>query len=118
MGVVVKHLEAVEQERGSCGARRRLILAEDCAPLGLSHVRIGEAREHFHRHSWEIYFVLAGDGALHVDGETVPLREGTTVLVPPGSRHRAVSNHELEVLVIMSPATAEAADIVYVEDGA
>lgn len=116
MGVLVKHLDGVAQERGSCGARRRLILAKECAPLGLSHVMIGDAREHFHRESWEIYFVLAGDGALHVDGETVPLRAGTTVLVPPGSRHRAVSNQDLEVLVIMSPATAEAGDIVYVED--
>jgi mannose-6-phosphate isomerase-like protein (cupin superfamily) len=118
MGVVVKHVERVEQERGSCGARRRLILAEDCAALGLSHVKIGEAREHFHRESWEIYFVLAGDGSLHVDGEAIPLRAGTAVLVPPGSRHRAVSNRDLEVLVIMSPATAEGGDIVYVEGDA
>ena len=117
MAVVVKHVEKVEQERGSCGARRRLIRAEDCAALGVSHLMIGEAREHFHRESWEIYFVLAGDGSLHVDGETVPLRAGTTVLVPPGSRHRAVSHQGLEVLVIMSPATAEAGDIVYVENG-
>ena len=116
MGIVVRHLERVEQERGACGARRRLIAAADCAALGLSHLTIGDAREHFHRESWEIYFVLAGDGELHVDGEAVPLRAGTTVLVPPGSRHRAVSSQDLQVLVIMSPATAEAGDIVYVED--
>jgi mannose-6-phosphate isomerase-like protein (cupin superfamily) len=117
MAIVVKHIERVEPERGSCGARRRLIGSEECAALGLSHLVIGDAREHFHREAWEIYFVLGGEGALHVDGETVPLRTGTTVLVPPGSRHRAVSTQGLEVLVIMSPATAEGGDIVYVEAG-
>lgn len=115
MPVVVRHLEGVERERGSCGARRRLIVAGDCPALGLSHVAIGDAREHLHRVSTEVYYVLAGEGSLLVGGETVPLRPGTTVLVPPGVRHRATSSRDLEVLVIMSPATAEDGDIVYVE---
>lgn len=115
MPVVVKHLDSVKPERGSCGVRRRLILADDCAALGLSHVAIHDAREHFHRASSEIYYVLGGEGSLRVGSETVPLRAGTTVLVPPGVRHCAVSSRDLEVLVIMSPATAEQGDIVYVE---
>ena len=43
----------------------------------------------------EIYLILDGEGHMEVDGEVVPLRPMTTVLIRPGCRHRAVGKLRL-----------------------
>jgi mannose-6-phosphate isomerase-like protein (cupin superfamily) len=50
----------------------------------------------------EIYVVLEGNGHLELDGEKVPLRPFTAVMIKPGCRHRAVG--ELRILNIAIPA--------------
>jgi mannose-6-phosphate isomerase-like protein (cupin superfamily) len=115
VAVVIRNVEEVPQERGSCGMRRKLITHADCSALGLSHLNIADARPHFHNYSNEIYYVLDGNGILEVDENRIPLKKGTTVLVPPLHVHRAIAANNLEVLVIMAPPAAENDDIEYVE---
>ena len=43
----------------------------------------------------EIYLILDGEGHMEVDGEVVPLRPMTAVLIRPGCRHRAVGKLRL-----------------------
>ncbi len=38
----------------------------------------------------EIYYVLEGEGRFELDGDLVPVRPGSAVLIQPGCRHRAV----------------------------
>ena len=48
----------------------------------------------------ELYIVLEGSGVLEVEGEQVPVREGTAVFVEAGAEHRFTAYEHLSVLVI------------------
>jgi mannose-6-phosphate isomerase-like protein (cupin superfamily) len=48
----------------------------------------------------EIYFVLEGTGVLQVEGEEVPVREGSAAFVEAGADHRFTAYEHLSVLVI------------------
>ncbi len=48
----------------------------------------------------EIYVVLEGRGVLQVEGQDVPVREGSAVFVQAGADHRFTAYEHLSVLVI------------------
>jgi mannose-6-phosphate isomerase-like protein (cupin superfamily) len=48
----------------------------------------------------EVYVVLDGTGVLEVEGEQVPVKEGTAVFVEAGADHRFTAYEHLSVLVI------------------
>ncbi len=48
----------------------------------------------------ELYVVLEGTGTLQVEGEEVPVREGSAVFVEAGADHRFTAYEHLSVLVI------------------
>ena len=50
----------------------------------------------------ELYVVLEGTGVLQVDGEDVPVREGSAVFVEAGADHRFTAYEHLSVLVIFA----------------
>ena len=55
----------------------------------------------------EIYVVLEGTGVLHVEGEDVPVREGSAVFVEAGADHRFTAYEHLSLLVIFERKPAE-----------
>src|SRR5512141_3278615 len=55
----------------------------------------------------ELYVVLEGTGVLEVEGEQVPVREGTAVFVEAGAEHRFTAYEHLSVLVIFEHNAAE-----------
>lgn len=57
-------------------------LAEAVVPPG------GETVEHLHRSSEEIYRFTAGAGRMRLGDEEFEVEAGTTVLIPPGTRHK------------------------------
>ena len=59
-------------------------------------------QRHYHKRLTEMYLILEGEGQLELDGELVPVRPMTAVLIQPGCRHRAVGR--LRVAVIPIPA--------------
>jgi len=50
----------------------------------------------------EVYIALEGTGALEVEGESFPAREGTALFVPAHAEHRFMSSESLSVLVIFT----------------
>ena|SRR5215208_6038694 len=48
----------------------------------------------------EVYIVLEGIGVLDVEGEAVPVKEGSAVFVEAGADHRFSAYEHLAVLVI------------------
>ena len=48
----------------------------------------------------EVYVVLEGMGVLQVEGDEVPVEEGSAVFVPAGVDHRFTAYEHLSVLVI------------------
>jgi mannose-6-phosphate isomerase-like protein (cupin superfamily) len=54
-----------------------------------------------HEHD-EIYLVLEGTGVLEVEGESVPVEEGTTLFVEAGADHRFTAYEHLAVFVVFA----------------
>jgi mannose-6-phosphate isomerase-like protein (cupin superfamily) len=76
----------------------------------------GRAPDHFHRYD-EVVYVLAGEGAFHVEGESAPLRAGSCFHLPARLVH-CVENHgpgEMRVLGVFRPAGSPAE--AYYPDG-
>src|SRR5262245_38921322 len=55
----------------------------------------------------EVYVVLEGTGVLEVEGEEVPVREGSAVFVEAGADHRFTAYEHLSALVIFERQPAE-----------
>ena len=90
-----------DSERSICGFRQRLFRKEDDSPASLTRLRTDQAQPHWHRHTHEYYFILAGTGFLRIDGEEVPVQPGDCLWIRPGHVHQAVGN--LETLIVGVP---------------
>lgn len=103
---VVAQLDALPGTPCPCGIARRAFVetGNGAASLHLTDIH-QDARTHYHRRMTEIYVVLEGEGYLELDGERVPLRPMTSVMIKPGCRHRAVGR--LRILNIPVPAFDE-----------
>lgn len=64
-------------------------------PMGLDYVS-----NHKHKEDEEIYIVLAGKGAIKVEGTEIPLKEGSVVKVPAGKARAMKSSPESSVTYI------------------
>jgi len=89
-----------------CGEARRSFREADNETATVHLVDISaDSRPHYHRRTTEIYVVLEGEGFLEADGERIPLRPLTSVMIQPGCVHRAVG--DLRILNIPIPPFAE-----------
>jgi mannose-6-phosphate isomerase-like protein (cupin superfamily) len=71
----------------------------------------GAATErHYHRASEELYYLLAGEGTMEVDGETRGVVAGDAILIPPGAWHqiRATGTETLRFLCCCAPPYSDA----------
>jgi mannose-6-phosphate isomerase-like protein (cupin superfamily) len=85
-----------------CGQARRAF-AEPGNTLATVHLTDihHDSRVHYHKRMTEIYIVLEGEGHLEADGEIIPLRPLTAVMIRPGCRHRAVG--KLRIINVPMP---------------
>lgn len=94
-------LDALEPRACPCGAARRAFADQPGAPASVHLVEIKrDAEAHFHTRTTEIYVVLEGEGWIELDGERLPVRPMTTVMIRPGCVHRAVGPLRLLNLVV------------------
>lgn len=87
-----------------CGIARRAFADNDQFPGTVHLTEISEeAACHYHRDHTEVYVILeANEGAtMELDGESLPVGPLTSILIPPGVRHRAVG--KMRVLIICTP---------------
>ena len=87
-----------------CGVARRAFGDRDEFPGTVHLTSISQdAQRHYHRNQTEVYVVLeCSEGAtIELDGEFHPVAPLTSVLIPPGVRHRAVG--EMTVLIVCTP---------------
>ena len=114
---LVRHEGEVPKERSTCGWRHLLISRQDreSGVAAWAHaVDIDGAREHYHKRSTEIYYVLEGEGAVVLDGVEHSVRKGSIVHIPPGVVHGAKGR--VRVLVVGIPDIAD--DDLYFPDAA
>jgi mannose-6-phosphate isomerase-like protein (cupin superfamily) len=82
----------------------------------VGYIPPGRAPDHFHRYD-EVAYILAGEGAFHVGGESAQLRPGSCFHLPARLVH-CVENHgpgEMRVLGVFRPAGSPAE--AYYPDG-
>lgn len=103
---LIRHEGEVPRERSTCGWRDRLISREATDVAAWAHaVDIDGAKEHYHKRSTELYYVLDGEGVVLLDGAEHPVRPGSLVHIPPGVVHGA--RGRMRVLVVGIPDIAD-----------
>ena len=101
-------VEAVEQRLLAQGGGYEVVHAAPGIEVGV-YVLVAPAPDDQQPHQDdEIYLVLRGSGALVVEGERVPLEEGQAVFVEALAEHRFVDYESFGLLVVFTPAAAEA----------
>lgn len=71
----------------------------------------GRTPPNVHRTAHEMFFVLAGDGRVRVDGEWIPITKGDALMIKPGTEHvvENIGRGKLYCLTCMVPDEAFAA---------
>jgi mannose-6-phosphate isomerase-like protein (cupin superfamily) len=96
-------LDSTAGVRCPCGTSRRAFATESNALATAHLVEISEdARTHYHKRLTETYVILEGEGFLELDGERIPVKPLSTIMIHPGCRHRAVG--KMKVLNFVVPA--------------
>lgn len=96
-------LDEIEPTRCPCGFARRAFAVPENQTATIHLVDIREdARTHYHKKLTEIYLVLEGEGHLELDGELIPVKPMSTIMIKPGCRHRAIG--KLKIVNIPVPA--------------
>jgi len=87
----VAHFDEIEPVKCPCGFAQRAFALPDNETATMHVVEIQEdAQVHYHKEHTEIYLVLEGEGHMELDGERIPVRPFSTILIKPLCRHRAV----------------------------
>lgn len=87
-----------------CGTARRAFADVADFPGTIHVTEISEdARLHYHRRLTETYYFLTcGPNAqMQLDGEFVTVHPGMCVMIRPGTRHRAIG--QMKVLIVVFP---------------
>jgi mannose-6-phosphate isomerase-like protein (cupin superfamily) len=112
---------AAEQTLGATSGRQFRLLATPeigCASVTqfVGYIPVGRAPEHFHKYD-EVVYVLEGEGALHIDGESAPLHAGSCVHLPARLVHclENAGPGVMQVLGVFRPAGSPAE--AYYPDG-
>ncbi len=91
----------VEPWPETCGEIRCLVEEHDGAAAEVHHVKIQNAKLHYHARTDEFYYIIDGSGTMILDDETIELHKGVVVYVPRGVKHKAIG--DLTVLTVCIP---------------
>lgn len=99
----VSQLDEIPPVPCPCGQARRAFADVPGNTLATVHLTdiSADSRAHYHQKMTEIYIVLEGEGYLEADGERIPLKPMTSVMIRPGCVHRAVGN--LKIINVPMP---------------
>jgi mannose-6-phosphate isomerase-like protein (cupin superfamily) len=109
-------LETAETGEATAGRMFRLLAPCPSATQFVGYIPPGRAPDHYHRYD-EVVYVLQGTGALHVAGESAPLRPGSCIHLPATLVHSLENDGpgEMHVLGVFTPAGSPAE--AYYPDG-
>jgi mannose-6-phosphate isomerase-like protein (cupin superfamily) len=86
-----------------CGTARRAFadVPEFPATIHVTEISL-DAKLHHHRTLTETYYILEcqPDARMQLDDDTIPLRPGLCVMIPPGVRHRAIGRMKDLIVVV------------------
>jgi len=116
IGHAVVAIDEVEAGEATAGRMFRLLAPCPSATQFVGYIPVGRAPDHYHRYD-EVVYVLEGTGALHVDGESAPLRPGSCIHLPATLVHSLENEGpgEMQVLGVFRPSGSPAE--AYYPDG-
>lgn len=85
-----------------CGSSTRIITRADTPTANVHVTIITDSKKHYHKEAAEVYYILDGAGHMELGTDTVELRPGVTILIPPGVPHRAFG--DVKCLIVGIPA--------------
>jgi mannose-6-phosphate isomerase-like protein (cupin superfamily) len=86
---LIRHVDEVDTVvHSACGKSVRVFTYRDADAANLHVTTIHDAKLHYHERCTEYYYILEGTGTMQVGDETVEVRPGTAILIPPGCPHR------------------------------
>lgn len=95
-------LDELPENQCCCGTVQRAFTELEDAPASIHFLKVKEEPTcHYHQKTAEIYLVLKGEGHLELDGELIPVKPLSAVLIKPGCRHRAIG--PLQIINIPIP---------------
>lgn len=99
----VAQLDTIPPVPCPCGQARRAFHDAPGNTLATVHLTeiSADSRAHYHQKMTEIYIVLEGEGFLEADGQRIPLKPMTSVMIRPGCVHRAVG--KLKIINVPMP---------------
>jgi mannose-6-phosphate isomerase-like protein (cupin superfamily) len=101
-GYEIAYMEDVTAIQSSCGTSRRAFISPNNTAASLHRLDLrAEPTAHYHKETTEIYYILEGEGAVELNGEDVPVRPGTAILIKPGTFHRGKGR--MRLLVVCTP---------------
>jgi mannose-6-phosphate isomerase-like protein (cupin superfamily) len=100
-------IEAVKQRLAEAGGGYEVVHESAGLELGVYVLVAPEPDRQQPHEDDELYVILEGTGVLQVEGEDVPVREGTAVFVEAGADHRFTAYEHLSVLVLFERKPAE-----------
>ena len=100
-------IEVVKQRLAEAGGGYEVVHESAGLELGVYVLVAPEPDRQQPHEDDELYVVLEGTGVLQVEGEDVPVREGTAVFVEAGADHRFTAYEHLSVLVLFERKPAE-----------
>jgi mannose-6-phosphate isomerase-like protein (cupin superfamily) len=99
--ILRRDVAEVKPWQETCGEIRPLIEETDGTAAEVHHLKITDAKLHYHQHTDEVYYVLKGNGRMRLDDTEIELHKDVLVHVPRGVKHKAWG--DLTVLVICIP---------------
>ena len=78
---------------------KALGVIEEYMPPGSAEIR------HYHQHAQQFFYILTGEVLMEIEGETILIRAGSGIRIPPGTRHhiRNPSSTAVRFLVVSQP---------------
>lgn len=85
-----------------CGPSTRIVTRAD-TPVANFHVtKITDSVKHYHKLCTEYYYILEGSGKMELGDDVVDLEPGVTIVIEPGTPHRAYG--DITTIVVGIPA--------------
>lgn len=72
----------------------------------------GEFIWHTHEDEDELFYIIKGELAIHMEEKTVTVKEGEFFIVPKGVAHKPIAQEEVHVLLFEPLSTKHTGDII------
>lgn len=108
------YLPANHEDKNNPGVFRKILLTKDellkgrVQMVNYAHLPVGKHfRAHYHEDMEEVFILTSGKAQMIVDGETVTMTPGDTVVVLPRGIHMMKNNGDSDVYYVVLGITTE-----------